>query len=169
MKTTFLTYGLFLSIFCISQTSFHLNTNVGLNRIGLLYDLSGQMTLKNHVTQLGLRFYGPDQVFVKDFPGIILGYNYRFCADKKWSGLVGINASFFREQKGEIQFTLVDPKMALGVNWNWAKRFSSHAITGIGYTFSSSSGGIVASKSNFSYLNYEFKIGISYRISRLVN
>lgn len=169
MKVAFLMSGLFLSIFCSSQTSFQLDTDVGLNRIGLLYDLSGHLTFKQHGMQLGLRFYGPDQVFVKDFPGIILGYNYCFATDKKWSALVGINISFFREQKGEIQFTLFDPKTALGVSWNWAKRFSSHAIAGIGYTFSNTSGGIIATKSNFSYLNYEFKIGISYRISRLAN
>ncbi len=157
--------GFFFSFFCAGQPSFHLNSAVGLNRIGVLFDLAGQVTVKNHNAELGLRFYGPDQVFVHAFPGLFLGYTVCLPSERKVGAFVGLNSSFFHEKKDQIRVTLIDPKFTSGVNWKWSKRFSSCVAASIGYVFTTAKGGFVTPKSTFMYLNYEFKMGISYRLS----
>jgi hypothetical protein len=146
-----------------AQPSFDAFVNTGFNRIGFLYDLGGQLEMKSHQIRLGLRFYAPDQVFESNRPGLQLAYRFQYPGFKKFNLLSGLQISYFQEYKGEIRFRLIDPNAELGGQWRISKSIRIATIFSIGSTQIYTNGGILQGTEHFNYLNYEFKIGLTYR------
>ncbi len=147
------------------QTSSFIQANVGLNRIGVLYDIGAGISKERHQLYGGLRFYGPDIVFEKEFPGILMNYMIAFNAEKKNKLNIGVAVSFFYENKLENTLILIDPKAIIHPNWNLTERVKFNLLAGIGPTINQVIGENEVLENNFTYLNYELAIGFSYKLS----
>lgn len=145
-----------------AQPSVDAYANTGFNRIGFLYDFGGQLEMNSHQIRLGLRFYAPDQVFESNRPGLQLAYRFQYPGFKKFNLLSGLQISYFQEYKGEIRFRLIDPHLELGGQWRISKSIRIATILSLGSTHIYTDGGVLLGTENFNYLNYEFKIGLTY-------
>lgn len=152
---------IYMSPQLMSQQRLKVYGDIGLNRIGVLYDLGLNYQLKSHEFRIGSRFYAPDQVFEKEIPGAQIQYRYNFLNPGKTNLFAGVNLSYFAERKGTLFFQLFDPKGEIGVSRSCTNRLIISFNLGLGATQIFTKGGIINENSHFSYLNYEAKFGVS--------
>lgn len=163
MKYWFVLVWSFTVLNIAAQPSVDAYANTGFNRIGFLNDIGGQIEMKSHQIRLGLRFYAPDQVFETNQPGLQLAYHFHYLGFKKFNLVSGLQISYFQEYKDEIRFRLIDPQVELGGQWRISKSIRIATILSLGSTQIYTNGGILKGTEHFNYLNYEFKIGLTYR------
>jgi hypothetical protein len=160
----------FVLVFCCTllhvaaQPSIDAYANTGFNRIGFLHDFGGQLEINSHQIRLGLRFYAPDQVFESNRPGLQLTYRFQYPVFKRCNLISGLQISYFQEYKGEIRFRLIDPHLELGGQWRISKSIQIATVLALGSTQIYTNGGILPGTEQFNYFNYEFKIGLTYRL-----
>lgn len=144
------------------QSSYGLYGNAGLNRIGFLFDSGGCYEIKTHQIRVGFRLYGPDQIFETKQPGIQFGYRYNYPLFKKFNLVSGIQFSFFQEKKGEIRFRLIDPQVEIGGQWQLSNSLQLATVFSIGTAHMYAKAPFIPETEHFYYLNYEFKVGLTY-------
>lgn len=139
---------------------------MGLNRIGVLYDIGAVCELKQHQVGVGLRFYGSDLVFEKEMPGLHMMYQYNWPAYNRFHFFSGLQISYFFEKKTETNLHLIDPKVTIGGAWTLYEKLELKTDFSIGSTQTITKGLTSTETTHFTYLNYEVKLGICYRIGR---
>lgn len=149
-----------------SQTDIY--AHLGLNRIGVFYGTGAQHNWGVHHLQVGLRFYEPDLVFEKGFPGLDVGYYYRFRADKTMKINLGLMSSFFYEYKGSSALWLFDPKLIVGAGWTLTPKLNLNLNGGFGSVINVVETSYGIENNKFTYLNYELSLGIYYRLGGAV-
>jgi hypothetical protein len=162
MRSIVIILAICFSIHGTAQFSFGVHTEVGLNRIGVLYELGGSCQLKNHSFILGARFYEPDLVFEKNFPGMHLGYNYTLRADSKMKLVLGASLSGFYENKVTTNLWVFDPKLVLGPQWALSENFQLNLTAGFGAVINKVETSYTSKIETFKYLNYELALGLTY-------
>lgn len=150
-----------------NYTSLYLTT--GLNRIGVAYEVGGSYSFQAHNVQFGFRFYEPDLVFEKDFPGINIGYFYALRRDKKMQLNLGAQLSGFYESKGSTKLWLIDPKLTCGTAWNLNYKWTLNLTSGVGTVVNFVETSYKIEQNTFVYLNYELSLGITYRLGSITN
>ena len=145
------------------QKNWNAYTTLGINRIGVLYELGTNYNIKGHSVQLGLRFYEPDIVFEKDFPGVNLGYYYTTRKAHKMRVLLGAGLSFFYENKVTTNLGLFDLKFLVGPKWKLSDKLELQLTAGLGSVMNRVETSYAQNIETFSYINYELALGLTYR------
>lgn len=136
--------------------------SIGLNRIGVFYELGATYQKQKHAVNVGARLYEPDLVFEKNIPGIHLGYNYMLRKDRKMNVLLGANLGLFYEYKGPTNLWVFDPKLIVGPEWNLSKGFHLKLAAGIGTVINKVETNYTSGIETYTYLNYELALGLTY-------
>lgn len=169
MRRSLLILGLFLSVqVSFSQRSTQGYLSLGLNRIGVLYEVGAKQNWAVHGLIVGLRFYEPDLVFEKNWPGLRLGYDYALRSEKKMKINVGVDVSTFFEKKNNVSLLLVDPKIKVEPLWNLDAVCTFSLSAAFGGTYNRVWITNPPEKNKFTYLNYEIAATFSYRFHRAV-
>ncbi|MFT5821044.1 MAG: hypothetical protein ACI8ZM_002293 [Crocinitomix sp.] len=135
---------------------------IGLNRIGVLYEFGAHFQKEAHSFNIGARFYGPDLVFEKNYPGINLGYDYTFREDKKMRLLLGACISAFYENKVTTNLWVFDPKLRVGSHWDLNQHIRLNLTAGFGTVINKVETSYTPSIETYTYLNYELALGLTY-------
>lgn len=162
MRSIIIIVGILFSPNSNAQDGFRIYGSVGLNRIGVLYELGGNYQKQAHTFSLGARLYEPDLVFEKNYPGINLGYNYTFRRGRKVKLLLGVSMSGFYENKITTNLWVLDPKLIAGPQWNLSDYFQLNLKAGFGTVINKVETSYTANIETFKYLNYELALGLTY-------
>ena len=146
-----------------SQNSISGYGKVGLNRIGVLYEIGVSDQFGQHTFHLGARFYGPDLVFEKNHPGLQFGYGYSFLNLDKMSVQLGIDFGAYHENKGTSNLWVFDPKITLGPKWRLSDHLMIQLSAGAGTVINKVEVSNAQNIETYNYLNYELALGITYR------
>ena len=163
MRRILLIITVLFSLSSSAQSTFGTYGSVGLNRIGVYYELGGIYQLKKHQFNIGARLYEPDLVFEKNYPGLSLGYQNFLRSDKKMKILYGVSLGAFYENKTTTNLWLFDPKLIAGPQWNFTEEFSLNLKAGFGMVINKVETSYGANIETFKYLNYELALGLTYR------
>ncbi len=162
MRRILLILTILFSLSSNAQNAFGTYGSVGLNRIGVYYELGGVYQFKMHQFNIGARLYEPDLVFEKNYPGLSLGYLNLLRPDKKMNVLYGVNISAFYENKNTTNLWLFDPKLIAGVQWSFTEQLSLSLKAGFGTVINKVETSYGSSIETFKYLNYELALGLTY-------
>lgn len=169
MRIPLLILGFFLTIqVSFSQRSTQAYFTFGLNRIGVLYEIGAKQNFAAHTLNIGLRFYEPDLVFEKNWPGLRLGYGYGLRSAKKMKLNLGVDVSTFFEIKNNVSLLLFDPKIRVEPVWNLNTFCTFSLSAAFGATYNRVWIANPSEKNKFTYLNYELATTFSYRFRRAV-
>lgn len=146
-----------------AQNSFGTYGTIGLNRIGVAYEIGMNFQKQAHNISLGARFYEPDLVFQKNYPGINLGYNYALRKGKKMKLLFGVNLGLFYENKITTNLWVFDPKIIAGAKWKLSDHLILQLTAGFGAVINKVETSYTSNIQTFNYLNYELALGLTYR------
>ncbi|WP_066759951.1 hypothetical protein [Crocinitomix algicola] len=147
-----------------SQIQYSLEANIGLNRIGLFYELGTEFVKRNHVVSIGARLYEPDLVFEKDFPGLSLAYEYGLRKSTQNALFIGVAIDAFTELKDENRLWLYNPRLTLRGQRRIAQKWSLNLGLGFGGTINMLQSDDPEIANNFVYVNYELAFGFIYHI-----
>lgn len=162
MKVIFKIIAVFFVLNTTAQNHTNCYLKTGLNRIGVLYEAGANYNFEAHNIALGIRFYEPDLVFEKDFPGLNLAYLYSFRNEKKMHVNLGIEMNLFHEKKQTTKLKLFDPKLVFGPEWVLNNRINLNLMAAIG-TVINRAKTINNTINTYTYLNYELALAITYR------
>lgn len=164
MRTPFLVLFIFIRVgIGISQQTTQGYFTTGLNRIGVLYEIGVKQNWALHGVSVGLRFYEPDLVFEKNWPGLRVGYAYILRNEKRMKLNVGADLSAFFEKKETVSLTLFDPKFRIEPLWNLNNACDFSISAAAGGTFNWVGSVNSSNKKLFTYLNYEIAATFAYR------
>ncbi|WP_027419472.1 hypothetical protein [Crocinitomix catalasitica] len=139
---------------------------VGKDKIGLLYELNiGTIIHEKQQLKIGARLYEPDNLFERNIPGIVLGYQYRLLnTERKLNVDVGYLFHFTSRELLNHDITLFDHKLTVVPNFNINKNWQLIMRFAIGYDFIRPT---IIPNSNqvFTFVNYEASFGIQYAIN----
>ena len=147
-----------------AQTQTDLYTSVGLNRIGVLYEIGAIQKIRFHYLSVGIRLYEPDIVFEKDIPGLHLSYTYQFFNYNKFRFNFGAATDVFYEKKQTNKLCLFYPKLFLYKSLYVTNKLRLNFNFAFGKTINRFSVNNTANPKNLSYINYEISMGITYRL-----
>lgn len=156
---------LFLVLFCFkSEAQIYRGVyfETGLNRIGVPLEFGAFFEVKTHNFNIGARFYGPDLVFEKNYPGLNLNYGYAFRTNKKMEILLGASVSGFYESKGPTKLWLFDPKLKVDCRWKLQKHYYINLAGGFGSVLNRVETSYPSNMNTFTYLNYELALRFTY-------
>lgn len=127
----------------------------------MYFDAGLEFDLNNHQIHAGVKYYGPDYVFVSNTVGASLAYNYPFTRGNWYCG-PGAGISFFHENKsaGEVYVTELLLKNTIG--YEIADHFALYSHIGVGTVINKYRHDILNTTGVTSYVNYEFSLGIKY-------
>lgn len=167
MQLRILIIALILSVQVTGQNKLQFLGNVGLNRIGVFYDLGIRKVINQNDFRVSFRLYEPDIVFEKNYPGINLGYRSLFSLSQNEANKVqfgiGLDIGYFAENKGSTRLDLFDPKLIGGPIWKLGEHWNLFSEFGIGLVVNRVETTTLINIQYFNYLNYQISLGITYR------
>lgn len=153
---------LFVSVTSTFAQKNTVNLNLGLNRIGLSWEASYSRLVEQHEFTAGVKWYAQNQVFERQYPGFVLGYNYQFREiEKRWNAGVGLKQGFYGENKSSGFLTVTNQLFHVNVDWRLAKRFRLRMQPELGWV-NNWVFGAMENVQGYYYLNYGFTVGLTY-------
>lgn len=137
--------------------------NSGLNRIGVFYDVGAGYQFNRNRLEFGLRFYQPDLVFEKEYPGLSLSYDYAFYLSKVNAVRIGLAMDAFTEQKGIYRLWLYNPRLFIRGDRHLGNRLILNLKLNSGLVINQLTGDNPPEQKLFTYINYEVSLGLIYR------
>lgn len=136
--------------------------NIGLNRIGVFYDLGAGYQFNRNRFEFGLRFYQPDLVFEKEYPGLSLSYDYALYLSKVYAVRIGLGLDAFTERKGVNRLWLYNSRFFIRGDRQLGNRFILNLKVNSGLVINQLTGDSAPEQKLFTYINYEISFGIIY-------